>query len=107
MIRTRTWTEYLGDSEAEALYQMDVEKGAVIGAKIIAFFKDDFGDRHEFVRWDSCHGQFHKHCLYDRKQGRDELSLPAKRAFNEAVADLNANWGRYKSAYVRNHIKRG
>lgn len=104
MVRTKTWTEYLGG--AEARYEIDTEKGSIVGARIIAYFTDEFGDCHEFVRWDSSHGQFHKHCLYERKQRKEEIALPAKRALNAAIAELNANWTRYKSEYVRNHIKR-
>ncbi len=106
-MKTKSWTEYLEGPETEARYELDIEKGEVVGARVVGYFTDEFGGRHEFVRWDSCHGGFHKHRLYERKQGREDIDRPLREAFNDAKAELRSGWRRYKREYVKNHIKDG
>ena len=104
MTRSRTWSQHLEYPIVEARYELHVNAGAVIDAKIIGYFTDEFGERHEFVRWDKCHGQFHKHCLYEKGQGKDIITSPLAEAFNEAKSDLRENWARYKKGYIKNHL---
>jgi len=103
-MKCRAWNQYLEYPHVEARYELHVEGGKIIDANIIGYFTDEFGERHEFVRWDKCHGGFHKHCLYEKGQGRDTITSPLADAFNEARSDLQENWARYKKGYVRNHM---
>jgi hypothetical protein len=104
MARCRTWSQCLEYPLVEARYELHVDAGNVIDAKIVGYFADEFGERHEFVRWDKCHGQFHKHCLYGKKQGKEAITSPLAEAFIEARSDLQENWARYKKGYIRNHM---
>ena len=106
-MKTRVWTEYLDCPEAEARYEIDTEKGKVVGARIIGYYSDELGERHEFVRWDDSHGRFHKHCLYERKQRKIDIHRPLEKAFNEAKEELRSKWKTYKKEFVRNHFQNG
>ena len=106
-MKTKIWTEPLGDSESEARYKIDVEKGHLAGVRVIGYYMDDLGECHEFVRWDDSHGQFHKHCLYEKRQRRIDIHLPLETAFNGARAELRSDWKDYKKEFVRNHVQNG
>jgi hypothetical protein len=104
-MKTRAWTNYLKSPETEARYEIDLDKGKITGARIIGYFTDESERRHEFVRWDNSHGQFHKHCLYERKQQKEDIFLTLEMAVREAGRELEENWEQYKKAYIKNHMK--
>jgi hypothetical protein len=104
-MKTKAWSEYLESPETEARYELDIDGGRIIDARIIGYFTDKFGGKHEFVRWDGAHGKFHKHHLYEKKQWREDINRPLKKAISEAIQELRSEWGEYMRAYIRNHIK--
>jgi hypothetical protein len=104
-MKTKSWTEYLNGPEVEAIYEIDLDTGELVGARIVGYYIDEFEKRHEFVRWDDSHGQFHKHCLYEKKQKREDINRPLETAFNEAKYELRLEWKNYKKAFMRNHVQ--
>jgi hypothetical protein len=103
-MKTKGWSECLSWPESEAYYEIDFESGKIVDARIIGYFLDD-SERHQFVRWDGSHGTFHKHRLYEKKQGKEFIRLPLKQAFMLAKRDLKDNWLHYKRAFIKNHLK--
>jgi hypothetical protein len=104
MVKCKAWNEYLEYPDVEARCELYSERKELVDAKVIGYFIDVFGIAHEFVRWDNEHGQFHKHCLYEKKQRKEVIALPLARAIVGARHDLERNWLRYKRDYVKNHL---
>lgn len=104
VLRTKAWIEYLEDSQTEARYELDIEKGEIIDARVIGYFTDEYGTRKQFVRWDFAHGEFHKDCLYEKKPKKQFMKhLSLKECFNRAKEDLRLNWKDYRKTYIKNH----
>lgn len=99
-MRIKVWVEVF-DAKTEARYELRTENGKPVSASVIGSFTDEEGERHQFVRWDSAHGRFHKHCMYERKQRTEYITTPLQQGFEGAKADLRQNWAEYKKGYIK------
>jgi len=105
MIRVKLWRKYLSWPDTKAQFELSVEKGKVVDAKIIGYFVDMYGMEHQFVRWDNSHGKFHKDCCYKKGGGKEYIKgMTLNEAFIWATRDLIANWRKYKKEYIKNFI---
>ena len=104
MERCKKFEEYLKYPDVGAFYELYAEGSILTGAKVIGYFIDENSEKHEFVRWDSSHKQFHKHYLYERKQRKEDIPRPLKKAFVEARCELRENWQQYQKDFKKYHI---
>jgi hypothetical protein len=87
------------DAEVRLRHRHQTDRGAVVGfaIQIEVCLK---GRWREVIRYDSAHGQAHRHLYRGRKKStREALNLDLADALTFAEGDMKQNWRRYIEEY--------
>jgi|GEM_PF-866802 len=90
-------------SRSDSVYtKLTVDHGVIVEFAVVQI-ADINGQTHQIVRYDCSHGYAHKDCLYTRAQRKERLpERPFDELFRMAIKEVEKEWQRNKSLYMRN-----